>query len=1132
MELNGSSLKEVLREIRKQTEFTVLYRSSDVRDVAELDADFEDATVMEILDQCLKGTSLGYEVKDKVIVIYPVDYVPEPVIKKTVQEKKTITGTVTDTDGVPLPGVSVIIKGTSTGVATDIDGNYSLDIEQERAVLVFSFVGMLSQERNYTGQLLIDVELSPDTEGLDEVVVTGYQTIAKERAAGSFAKISADALEERSTLNLIQKLEGQASGVLYENGKITIRGVSSFNASTQPLIVVDGFPLEGINAGANPSEILERINPDNIESITVLKDAAAASIWGARAANGVIVIVSKKGIQKGKPRVEFSSSLSFTNHNLSSFTRASSESFLELEKHIADNQWVQLPIAGTPNQPAYNTGLDTYLRLNAGLIPQKEADQIINDLKGVDVRDEFEDLFLRKQVRQHYGLSVSGATDKSNYYMSLGYDDNNSFAKNTDENRIVADVKLNTELSDKISISTGISATIRNEKNNGFGPESVNSLPVYQRILDKDGNYIAQANGYAQEAKDFYVDSGWPYNWDYNIYQEFENRDNTTQRVDLRMHAGLNIKLLKGLNFEGRYQYQWSNSKNQILENENTYSVRNQVNLRTYIDDDGVMQHAIPKGYIRSDDHAYMKTFTTRGQLSFERSFNNEMHQINAIVGVEVRKTVNEGSSQNKYGYDPQTLQYVNVDFVNNYPLLFSRSSSGSRIADPSRFSYSENRFASYYGNAGYTYNEKYTITGSARLDDSNLFGTSKKYRNVPLWSVGANWQLHKEDFININFINRLTFRATYGTGGNINKDTSPFLTAVVWNDPRDQHQYAYIALPKNPNLRWEKTATTNIGVDYALWNNRISGSVEYYNRKGVDLLGNVSLNAIYGFSGALINFAEMSNKGVDFSVNIGILNKKLKWNAIANFSANKNRVEKVELSDESVAGAVGLYGLNPAREGKPLGHLYSYRWAGLSDKGLPQIYNEKGEVIDHTTEMTEIEGLNYEGATSPKYYGSFQNILSYKRLRLSMLIAYKLGYKFRTPSVNYSDLTSATNLNAVHKDIEQRWKKTGDELTTDIPVLPVLSSEINRNFNSYNKFGSHRVESASHIRFRDVVLSYDLPKSWFKSLGLASINIGAQVRNLGVITFNDAKLDPENIIDSSKGKVKPEYTLSLKARF
>jgi TonB-linked SusC/RagA family outer membrane protein len=1118
VDVSEMELSELIWELQETSGVVFIYKSSDLQGYDKVSISKNDASIEEILNEALEGKPLGYTIDDDVVIIQR-KIEEKPVPAEEAQEKKSIKGVVTDDQGIPLPGVSVVIKGSNVGVATNIDGEYSLEFDQENVVLIFSFVGMMPQEIAYSGQVVQNVTLTADTEQMAEVVVTGYQSISKERASGSFEKVSSEALEQRATLNIIDKLEGQSSGVLFdENGNITIRGIASMNASTKPLVVVDGFPLEGD---------LENINPNDIESMTILKDAAAASIWGARASNGVIVITSKKGEGKGKPTIEFSSTLSITPEpDLYSLKRASTESFLELEKHFADFGYKKLPSPWAMSKPAFNYGLDAYLRFNDGQITEVEKDAIINSIKGVDVRDEYADLFLRKAVRQQYHLSVSGATEKSNYYASLSYDDNNAWMKGVDNDRIVSNLRINTKLSDRVSFNAAISATIRNQENNGA--TSLDKLASYQRILDENGDYIAQPYTYSQAAKDAHAAvNNSPYDWTYNAYQEFENKDNSIKNVDLRMQAGLNVKLIEGLDFEGRYQYEWGNRKGQDIYNENTYNVRNSVNMRAHKDADGKMVYPIPMGQIRSDANAYSKSFTTRAQLNFNRSFKGNKHQVYAIGGVEFRQTEYESNNMTKYGYDPVSLQYKTVNYDTDYPNAFSYRPS--KLRDATKFAYAKDRYASYYGNAGYTFDEKYTVTGSVRLDDSNLFGASKEYRNVPLWSVGTNWQIHREDFMNLDFVNRLTLRATYGTGGNIDKTTSPYLTAAVTSDWQTQHQYAYIQNPKNPNLRWEKTATANFGLDYALFNNRVSGSIEYYNRQSTDLLGNVSLNAIYGFDSAKMNFAEMSNKGIDFSVNVGILNKELKWNAIANFSYNKNNVEKVELSDERVFAAVR----GTAREGKPLHHMYSYRWAGLSAEGMPQIYNEKGEVIDHNTPLDKVEGLKYEGTTTPKYYGSFQNVLSYKGLRLSMMITYKLGHKFRTPTIDYSSLKNAFALNTVHEQFDERWKNPGDENRTDIPVLPEDPNAVRGYWGSYTRNGSHRVESASHIRFNDVVLSYDLPRAWFKSVGIKSLNIGAQVRNLGVITFNDDNIDPENIItESGFGKRRPEYTFSLKARF
>ncbi|TRX71431.1 SusC/RagA family TonB-linked outer membrane protein [Carboxylicivirga sp. M1479] len=1119
------SLSDLLWKIQSKTDFIFAFSADKVEPYSELSVD-EEGSVEEVLDAILKDTKLDYEIKNGV---YVITYKKIEAVEQQPEKKILIKGTVLDEIGEPLPFAAVCFKGTTTGCVSAVDGTYELEApDEEGLVLEVSSLGFVTQEIPVNGRTSIDIIMVSDMMGLDEVVVTGYQTISKERATGSFEKVDSEALEIRATQNIMDKLEGQTAGVLFDaDGNITIRGASSMNASTDPLIVVDGFPLEGS---------LESINPNDVANMTILKDAAAASIWGARASNGVIVIETKRGQNTGKINVDFSSTLSITQEpDLYSLNRASTASFIEMEEHFANNKWKELASPWAISKPAYNEGLETFLKYNDGQMTEAEKDAVINRLRGIDARNEYADLFLRNAVRQQYHLGINGATEKSNFYASLSYDDDQSYMKGGNNDRIVSNLRIQTKLSDRISFNAAMYATIRNSESNGAG--GIGDLATYQQILDEDGNYIPQPWTYSQEGKDAHAAvNNVPYDWTYNMYQEFENKNNATKNIDLRLQAGLNINILKGLDFEGRYQYEWGNAKGQNIYNEDTYRVRNQVNMYAYPEVDPwtgktTMMYPVPTGEVRADINAYSKSFTTRGQLNFNRDFNDGKHRLYAIAGIELRQTEYESNNMEKWGYDPVSLQYKRM----NYDIEYNRAFSywPSKLSDATSFAFEKDRYASYYANGGYTLDEKYTVTGSIRLDDSNLFGSSKEYRSVPLWSIGANWQLHKESFMNLDFLNRLTFRATYGTGGNIDRTTSPHLIAKIWTDWQTQHQFAYIENPKNPDLRWEKTATTNIGLDYAMFKNRVSGSIEYYNRQSVDLLGNVSINSIYGFDSAKMNFAEMSNKGVDMTLNVGILRNTVQWNAITNFSYNKNNVEKVELADESVSGAINYWGVSSAREGKPLHHIYSYQWAGLSEEGLPQVYNQNGDIIDHNTPVEEVEGLNYEGTTVPRYYGSFQNVVRYKGLQLSMLITYKFGHKFRVPTVSYSDLKYDFTLNAVHSDLEERWRQTGDENSTDVPVLPEDPNVVAGNWRAYTLYGSHNVANAGHIRFNDVVLSYDLPRSWFNSMAIRSLTLGAQVRNLGVITFNDEDIDPENVIGvSGNGKIMPEYTFSLKARF
>ncbi len=1120
----NATLIEVFEDIKVQTGYGILYKIQDINPEIRVDMNVENTSVQEILGDALEGTDLDYKVQDGVIVIFKAEKSNQPEESDREQEKRVLKGTVTDADGNTLPGVSVVVKGTTNGVATDIDGNYNIKIEGDNAVLVFSFVGMISQEIAYRGQVDLNVVLKYDTANLDEVVVTGYQTLSRERATGAFEKVNAVVLEEKSSVNILDKLEGQTAGVLFDkDGNVEIRGRSTLFANQKPLIVVDGFPIEGD---------METINPNDIESITVLKDAAAASIWGARAANGVIVIVSKRGTGKGKTNIEFTSSLSLTQKpDLYDLPFASTESFLEAEKFLANNKYTNLPVGA--NQYPLTVGMDAFLKLRDGIYTQEQTDAVVNGLKNTDVRDEFSDLFLRKAVRQQYSLAISGNSERNSYYASVNYDDNQSYSKQSANDRIISNLSLNSKLNDRLTVNVGINATIRNQKNNGIGLSSITSTSQYQKILDENGNYVNQPKGYYQDFKENLVDQGYPYDWDYNLKREFDNKDNYEKDVDLKLKVGFNYKILEGLDFDGRYQYEWGDNKGRNLNNEETYYVRNFVNYRTVIEDGEIVSY-VPKGSILGESYKNYKAFTTRGQLNFNKSFNNNLHNITAMAGIEVRKFERESSKgMKKYGYDPQSLQYKNINLNEGFP----NAVSGRKytIGDNTQFEDIEDRFISYYGNMAYTYAEKYTLTASARLDDSNLFGADSEYRNVPLWSLGGNWQIHKEDFFDFDFINQLSLRATYGLNGNVDKTTSPYMIALVAKDYNTQNQFAYVNNPSNPKLRWERTSVTNLGLDFSMFRNRLSGSIEYYNKYSDGLLGFVSLNSTYGFSEAKMNVAEISNKGLDFSLNALAIDKAFKWNVGLNFSHNKNVVKEIEMPDETPSSYLSM----KPKVGLPYAYMYSYKWAGLSSEGLPQVYDQNGDIVSTSDAIEDADALKYEGTRTPKFYGSVINNFAYKGISLRLLMTYKLGHVFRRNTLNYRNFTTSTERNWIHEDYEKRWQNPGDELTTDVPVFPGNSSMLSSYFDAYTSNSSNTVLDASHIRIKEVILSYDMPAKIIKPLSLSKLKFSVQARNLGVIVFNSQNIDPENIPDisniaTSGGGIlnQPEFTFSLKGTF
>lgn len=1120
------SLKNLIEKVEKMSGYNFFYNAQFVDVNQKVSINKKDVGLEELLAEIFKGTGIRYKIVDKQVVLSPANMVAGDAVKngngsqqpenKKETAQRVAKGVVYDENGVSIPGASVTVKSTSVGVATNSKGEFSIILPPGRVLISISCVGYQAQDVQYFGKDIV-VNLKPDLKKIEEVVVTGYQTISKERATGAFARVTGETMERQSLKNILTKLEGQASGVLFDaSGNITIRGVSTLRGEKTPLVVVDGFPIEGS---------FENINPNDVESITVLKDAAAASIWGARAANGVIVIVSKKNGEKGATKVEFSSSVSVSSRpNLFDLKVAPTSSFLEMEKFLADNNWQSLPTSS--NAYPITDGMETYLLLKSGQLTQEQADAKIAALRGVDVRKEFSDLFLRRAVRSQYNLAVSGSGERNSYYMSLNYDNDKSNSKRNDNSRLLSSLRMTSIISKRIKVNAGLTAGIRKNIENGISLSSIGQVSQYQTIVDENGRYVPQPKSYYQKTKEALVAKGYPYNWDYNLKQEYDNSDKKTINTDLKMNLGITLGLMEGLDLDGGVQYEWGDSKVNNLFNEETYAVRDQVNEFTSISNGKVVSN-LPKGAILSQKYGNYSAFTTRAQLNLNRTLWSDRHAVNAIAGIELRKVQDESSSLKKYGYDPQSLQYTAVNSTIFYPTAMGRTRS---IGDATAFTYNENRFVSYYGNAAYTYDEKYTLTASARLDDSNLFGADSKYRNVPLWSAGVNWQIHKEKFFKVAVVNRLNLRLTYGTNGNVDKTTSPYLIAGVAKDPSDQHLFAYVQNPQNPTLRWEKTSVTNIGLDYVLFNDRVRGSLEYYSKYSSDLLGNVSLNSTYGFSSALMNTAEMTNKGIDCNVNVLVVNRAIKWDTGINFSYNNNEVVKVQLPSSTVNG----YLSGSPMIGKPLGYMYSYQWAGLSADGMPQIYNEKNEVISYQKALSDPKGLHYDGNTVPKYYGSWQNEISYKGLMLSMLVTYKFGYKFRRSTISYQSINYSLDRNFVHADFDKRWKQPGDERFTDIPKIPENFSLTGGYFDQYTLRSTNTVEDASHIRFKEVILSYDLPKHIIRPAYLRSLNIGFQVRNLGVILFNKSGIDPEvNPILLGVGlPIKPEYTFSIKAIF
>jgi TonB-linked SusC/RagA family outer membrane protein len=1174
MNFTNVSLNEIINNIQEQSEFTFLYNHEQVNKESLVSVNIENGTIIEVLEKCLTGTQLGFHIEEDIIVISPKIEAPEivSIIK--------IKGIIKVQDGTPLPGATILEKETMNGVVTDADGNFTLTISESTSILVVSFIGFTTKEIIVGNNTEFNIVLEESSTALDEVVVTGYQTLSKARMTGSFSKITTEDLERTISFSIEDKIvDGTVAGLLSGPLGITIRGVSTLNASRLPLIVVDGFPLQidkdefdnldeygdGDEFGAL-TRALESINPNDVESVTVLKDAAAASIWGARAANGVIVITTKTTASQ-EPQIEFSSSIAWKPiPDVSKLPYASPETYFELEKGRYDAGWMD-SFLSKMDKYKYNVSDYAYTRyrVEQGVMDATELTAIEQQMKTYDNRYEFSDLFLRSSLHQQYNLSVSQNTGFNNYRFSISYDTDASSSKQNDNNRLVLNFRNQFKPEKWLIAYVGANISLKGEKKNGVDLKDLFYVAQHQHFLDVNGDYTSMASfqisstSYGKHFREFasemtpYI----PYDWEWNTKREFDNKDNTVRTVDLRLQSGITIKpfgeMLK-LNF--KYQYERGSVKTANYYNEEMWVTRHKVN--TFAQPDGSLP--VPKGGIL--DHFYNTSYSHdfMATAHFIKKFAKK-HQVVTLIGVEIRDQKNDKSNVRRYGYDPQSLSWANqIDYASRIPrneYLFRGYAYYIESAWSNIYNYWErqDRYTSLFANFAYTYNDRYDITGSWRLDKSNMFGDSPQYREIPLWSLGIGWTINKEDFFDVSFISRLRFRATYGSSGNVDKSTSPYAIANIggsYTNTYLQLPGASYRNPANPELRWEKTRQLNLAIEFSMFDNRINGEIEYYNKSSEDLLTTIKINTTYGFQTALLNLGAMRNRGIDLTLSATVIkNSEFMWRTQLTQSYNQNKVVRTDRSGIVVSlPNILRYDSYRLAEGKPRFYAMSIPWAGLSNEGYPQ-FVLKDTVNSYPMPSQPLyresgyDDLQYEGPTQAPWYGSWSNIFRYKNWEFSFLCSYKFGHVYKHQSLNdiaNNGLYGIAQGNFVphyYVDFNNMWREPGDEAFTDIPKLPFeftgTSGKRNSTWYTYpTQFGSHQFLSAAHIRLQRVTIAYSLKKNRLPK-GIKRVSFQLQGRNLAIITFNKYNEDSEHLADMYGNFILatlPQFTFSIKAMF
>lgn len=1046
-----------------------------------------------------------------------------------------VSGTVTaENDGTPLAGILVTSALSKTAALTDSKGKFVLQTAEPRIRIVFS--GMGYDPKDVTVDLpvkeILQVVMTPKTASIEGVTLsTGYQKIAKERATGSFSTVNGELLSQQVTSNIMERLPAIVNGLMVDhasspNAQLMVRGLSTIQGPKNPLIILDDFPYEGN---------LNTINPEMIASVTVLKDAAASSIWGARAANGVIVITTKRGKFGQRLNGEFTANTTVSDKpDLSYIRQMSSSDFIAVEQELFSRGFYNSDI-NSPSHPVLTPVVDLLNQAKKGLITSEEAQLQISRLQQNDVRDEYRKYMYTPGVKQQYALNLSGGSSNMSWISGVGYDHNTGNLSEEFE-RMNFRLQNTWKASDRITLSAGAYYTKTNDRSgrNGYGNIKVNGnwqIP-YLQFADGQGNPLAIFSGYDQRYKESLNGKGLM-DWNYYPLTDWQHTLAKSNSAELILNTSLQYKIFTGLNAEVKYQYQKNDRDNSTFYDRESYYARNYINGFAYYDTGNNIKFRVPKGGILDKSTATTTVNNVRGQLNY--NYLSDRHEITAIAGAEMRTALTANDQNRLYGYDPIHQSSLNVDYLNKYPHFVTGGMD--YILNRQGMQEISTRFISLYANAAYTFNRKYTVSGSARRDASNLFGLKTNDQWNPFWSAGLAWKISDEHFYPLHRLPDLKFRASYGYSGNI--DPSMVAVTTIIYDPSPSTYtgtgMARIDQYYNPNLRWETSRMVNIAADFSSQNNRISGSVEYFMKKGSNLFGSAPLDYTTGIKTMLWNVAGMKGHGIDVELKTrNIVNRRLTWNTLLNFSTYRDEVTDYFLPNTFASNYINATGAAvpiSGTVGLPVYSIFAYRWAGLDPQtGDPRGYLN-GEISKDYAAITGsekgIEDLEYFGSALPTTYGSMINTLAYRQFSLDIAVNYKLGYWFRRNSLNYTSLLSGR---VGHSDFADRWQKPGDEAFTNVPSLNYTTNSSRDAFYSGSEV---LVEKGDHVRLQYVNLSYELSPNKWVGIPLSSFRLYCSVSNIGILwRENKQHLDPDYSWGVNTLKPVTAYSLGFHIKF
>ena len=1177
------TLERMFREIRKQSGYDVLLSTNKIKSSTTINADFKNAAIEEVMEKIIAHKDLSYTIEDKTILIRTKE---KSVIDKVLDYFASIkiNGKVRDKNGAPLPGVSVREKGVSNGVSTNDAGDYTITVK-EGATLVFSYMGYKTREVTVSKEGLINVSLEEDAAQLREVnvVSTGYQTLDRKLFTGSASLVKADDAQRNGVPDISRMLEGQVAGVSVQNvsgtfgaaPKIRVRGATSLSGDNKPLWVVDGIILEDIvnisndalstgDANTLIGSSVAGLNPDDIESFNILKDAAATAMYGARAMNGVIVVTTKKGRQtSGAPKVSYTGNYTtYLKPTYNTFDILNSADQMSVLFELENKGYFQHTSAsrGSEGGIFYKMYNELY-----NYDPKTDSFALRNDISSrngflqryANANTDWFDVLFKNSLLQEHSVSINSGTENFQTYASTSYLHDSGQTIGNSVDRFTGNFRINFKMSPKLSGELLANGSVRNQKAPGTLERT--SDPVYGKFSrDFDINPYSYALNTSRTMtafdengnREFFTRNFSPF----NILHEIDNNYLNLGNIDFKVQGGLKYKIIPSLTYsvDGAYRFAKTERQHYMLENSNmVLAYRNVSDATTigsnkylYTDPDnpyGLPESVLPEGGFYNIKVDNLKNYYFRQNLEYDQTFAVN-HRVNLFGSMEVRYIDRQAENFDGAGY-----QYENGGIVNPAYKYF-------KWGQESGFPYfgmstGADRFAAFALRGAYSYKDKYSFNATTRYDGSNKMGKSTTARWLPTWNVSGAWNIDQENFWPKNDIfSSARVRATYGLVaniGNANNSAAVYYNQVTRRPYDNEKETAtFISGLENSELTWEKLKEMNIGTDLTFFKDRINVTVDVYRRNIFDLIGDIKTSGIGGQFTKIANYADMKAHGIEFTIAGNAINHTdFKWRTQFNVAFNKNEITNLEVNPS-------IFRLVQADGGALVGHaqrgLYSVQFDGLDhDRGYPYYIDDEGKRNTYVNlQSNKIDYLKYEGPTDPTLTGGFYNQFRYKDFTVSALLTFAKGNVVRLDPIYQS---TYSDIYAMSKDMLNRWVMPGDEQYTNIPALldPFDSNQTIKDanggtvsarypYNLYN-FSTERVAKGDFIRLKQISLGYNLPKSILSKLHMSNASLSLIGNNIALL-YSDKRLngqDPEFFGTGGVALPIPkQYTLSLKVGF